>query len=369
MSSKMTKKVYLLIVLTLLVGMVGKAKADFVFGTPTNLGPTVNSWRSDDAANISPDGLTLFLTSNRSGGSGGSDLWVSTRAIIDDPWSEAVNLGTTVNSSTYDGCASISADGLTLYFSAYNRPGGQGGSEIWMTARATTEDDWSTPVNLDVPVYSGKHEWSQSISADGLTFYFGSRRSGGSGDFDLWVTTRATIDDDWSTSVNLGATVNSSAEDFAPSISADGNTLFFELGRPSGLGDSDIWMTKRNTAEGDWTTPVNLGPEVNTSYDEFAPSISADGSTLYFCSNRPGGLGDYDLWQVPIEPVVDFDGDGVVDGVDINIMVDFWGADESLCDIGPTPFGDGVVDVQDLIILVEYIVEARADVNDVDDIE
>jgi len=348
------KKTILLVMILALSTNVEIVNADYTFGEPINLGPTVNSSWEEPAGSISADGLTLFITSNRSGGSGKNDLWVSTRATIDDPWSEAVNLGTTVNSSNYDGCSTISVDGLTLYFSAYNRSGGQGGSEIWMTTRATTEDDWSTPVNLDVPVYSGSHEWSQSISADGLSLYFGSKRSSGSGDFDLWVTTRATIDDNWSTSVNLGSIVNSSSYEYAPSISADGNTLFFESGRSSGFGESDIWITRRNTTEDDWTTPVNLGPEVNTSYDEFAPSISFDGSTLYFCSDRPGGSGDYDLWQAPIIPICDFNGDGFIDTEDLLIMIDNWSTDESLCDIGPMPWGDGVVDIEDLKVFMEY---------------
>jgi len=70
---------------------------------------------------------------------------------------------------------------------------------------------------------------------------------------------------------------------------------------------------------------------------------------------RPGGVGSEDLWQVSISPVVDFNGDGIVDSADMCIMVDHWGTDEPLCDIGPTPFGDGIVDVQDLIVLAEHL--------------
>jgi inhibitor of cysteine peptidase len=86
-------------------------------------------------------------------------------------------------------------------------------------------------------------------------------------------------------------------------------------------------------------------------------SISADCSTLYFTSNRSGGVGSYDLWQVSISPVVDFNGDGIVDCADMCIMVDHWGEDYPLCDIGPTPLGDGIVDVQDLIVLAEHLFE------------
>jgi hypothetical protein len=76
-----------------------------------------------------------------------------------------------------------------------------------------------------------------------------------------------------------------------------------------------------------------------------------------FDSSRPGGSGDIDIWQTPIIPIVDFNGDGIVDSADMCIMIDHWGTDEPLCDIGPTPFGDGIVDVQDLIVLAEHLFE------------
>jgi hypothetical protein len=105
---------------------------------------------------------------------------------------------------------------------------------------------------------------------------------------------------------------------------------------------------------------LNLGHRVNTSYGESAPSISADELSLYFCDynlNRPDGSGDIDLWQAPIIPVVDFNSDGIVDSADIRIMIDHWGTNEKLCDIGPTPLGDGIVDVQDLIVFAEHLFE------------
>ncbi len=366
MSSKTNPKKCLIIAAAFFIASCGNAKADFTFGTPTNLGPTVNSSTWDLSPSIPADGLTLYFTSRRPGGYGSWDLWVATRATTDNVWSKPVNLGPTVNSSVRDITSVISADGLSLFFGS-NRPGGSGGRDIWVTTRATTEDDWGTPVNLGPTVNSSNWDNNPSISADGLSLFFDSKRPGGSGGTDLWVTTRPTTDDSWGTPVNLGPTVNGPYSDGLPGISADGLALFFssyedEPIRPGGLGGSDIWVTTRATVSDSWGPPVNLGPPVNTSADDISQSISADGLTLYFTSRRPGGYGNYDIWQAPIEPVVDFNGDGIVDAADMCIMVDYWGTDEPLCDIGPMPWGDGIVDVQDLLVLAEYLTEEKVDV-------
>jgi hypothetical protein len=100
---------------------------------------------------------------------------------------------------------------------------------------------------------------------------------------------------------------------------------------------------------------------VNSSALDGHPDISADGSTIFFMSTRPGGLGGHDLWQAPVLPVVDLNGDGIVDSADMCLMVDHWGEYYPLYDIGPTPLGDGIVDTQDLVVLSEYLFE---DIND-----
>jgi len=204
----------------------GIANADFVFGEPTNLGPTVNSSAWDFGTSISPDGLFHYFSSIRPGGSGGHDIWVTTRATTDDDWSNPVNLGPTVNSSSWDSCPSISADGLELYFES-QRPGGSGDDDIWVTTRATTDDDWGIPVNLGPTVNSSAWDSCPDISSDGLSLYFCSYRAGGSGSCDLWVVTRATVSDPWGQPFNLSPTVNSSTWDYGPDTSADGLCLFF----------------------------------------------------------------------------------------------------------------------------------------------
>lgn len=228
--------------------------------------------------------------------------------------------------------------------------------------RESTEDAWGPLVNLGQVVNTQYEEHLACVSPDGLELYFGGysnehARPGGYGHSDLWVTRRATRDDPWTEPVNLGPTVNTAFNDGRPSISPDGLLLFFDSNRPGGFGSLDLYVTRRATLSDLWGEPINLGPLVNTAAVEECARFSADGSTLYWDAERPGGYGDNDMWQASIEPIVDLNGDGIVDAEDMCIIVDNWGTDDPLCDIGPTPFGDGIVDVQDLIVLAEHLFE------------
>ncbi|MEJ2702038.1 MAG: M56 family metallopeptidase, partial [Sedimentisphaerales bacterium] len=125
----------------------GAADAERVFGNPINLGSPVNSFANEFGPRISADGLELYFNSYRPGGLGQADLWVTTRKTKADPWGEPVNLGPTVNSPSGEGAPCISADGLSLYFSS-ERPGGYGGSDLWVTTRQTRTAPWGKPINL-----------------------------------------------------------------------------------------------------------------------------------------------------------------------------------------------------------------------------
>jgi hypothetical protein len=184
-----------------------------------------------------------------------------------------------------------------------------------------------------------------------------SNRSGGVGAYDLWVTTRETTDEEWGAPVNLGPPINSSGFDVYPGISADGLLLFFAFFASAADTRTDLWVTSRATTDDPWGQPVDLGPTVNSSAWDDYPNVSADGSTLFFRRSLSGLNSGGDIWQAPIIPIVDFNGDGIVDAADMCIMVDYWGTDNSLCDIGPMPWGDGIVDVQDLIVLSEHLFE------------
>jgi len=123
-----------------LIASCGNANADFTFGTPTNLGPTLNSSSGDGHAHTSADDLSLYFSSDRPGGFGDWDLYVATRETTHDDWGPPVNLGPTVNSPRGDWGPNLSADGLTLFF-ASDRPGGYGSFDIWVTTRTTTDAD------------------------------------------------------------------------------------------------------------------------------------------------------------------------------------------------------------------------------------
>jgi hypothetical protein len=332
----------------------------FIFGTPTNLGPIVNSSAGESGASISADGLSLYFQSNRPDGYGYFDIYVATRATTDASWGTPVNLGPTVNSSSLDSGPSISADGLQLYFHSW-RPVGYGRADLYVTTRLTTEHPWGIPTNLGATVNSSGDEMYPSISSDGLQLYFGEGdppyRPGGYGLSDMWVTTRQNVSAPWGTPANIGPTINSSYYDDAPFIMADGLTLFFCSTRSVGYGRNDIWVSTRPTTEDDWVTPVNLGPTVNSSSGDAVPNVSADGSTLLFNSDRPGVIGDFDLWQVDIAVLYklpDFNLDGSVDFKDFSWLAYMWSDFWPSIDIAPPPFGDGVIDSKELSVLGEY---------------
>jgi hypothetical protein len=330
----------------------GSARADFTFGTPIrvlNAYTFVDEW----ASSISSDGLSLYFTSEQPGGSGDYDIWVTTRARISDPWGQPVNLGFIVNSSAAEMNPSISSDGLSLYFSdgawifSRPRPGGFGQADLWVTTRSTLDDDWGPPVNLGSLVNSVATEGVPSISSDNLSLFFESNRPGGSGSNDIWVTNRTTPDAEWGTPVNLGRVVNSAGLDVHVDISADGLALFFQSDRSGSL---DLWLTRRTDISHPFGLPVRIGPMIKTSGLKEYPNISTDGQTLFFSSST-----NWDLWQVPIFLIVDFNDDANVDEKDILTMAQHWCENYPLCDIGPMPWGDGIVDVQDLVVLAEYI--------------
>jgi len=326
----------------------GRAKADFTFGQPIQIGLPIWSPGDDpQGCCFSGDGLELYFSSLRPGGFGRKDIWVATRERSDAPWGEPVNLGPPVNDERSQIETAISPDGLELYFGDWDD------WNIRVCKRSSKDAPWSIPEFLGPPVGLGI-EAGVKLSADGLSLYFASERSGGYGGLDIWVSTRATTADPWGEPANLGPNVNSAASDAYPSISSDGRVLFFNSNRPGSYhpNGNDIWMTKRATESDPWGPPVNCdainnAPTLSGSWRVY-PAISPDGSVLYFERSM-------DMWQSTITPIVDFNGDGKVDTADLVMLIDAWRTNDTLYDIGPMPWGDGVVDKADLEVLMSYL--------------
>jgi hypothetical protein len=319
---------------------VGTVYADFTFGKPQDLG-----LGSGGGISVSADGLELYFTSARAGGLGYEDIWVSTRQSVHDPWGPPTNLQT-VNSSYREAFSSLSPDGLSLYFCDYfygpDRPGGLGHHDLWMSTRANREAPWSTPVNMGAPFNSPQGEVAPTISHDGLTLLFASTRN--SGNYDLWMCSRSRMEEAWGTPVRMGTALNSGSHDYYGNLSPDGLVLFFESNRS---GDYKGWMAMRKTVSDPWEPAVPL-PE--PMYSMGVGCVSTDGKSFYAATS-----------QVPIIPIVDFTGDGRVDGKDVLSMARRWDQGDLTFDIGPMPWGDNSVDVEDLKALAGYIGEEVTD--------
>ena len=153
--------------------------------------------------------------------------------------------------------------------------------------------NWSEPVNLGPTVNSRYYDNHPSISADGLTLYFDSRRPGISrrpGYNDIYMTRRATVNDAWGKPELLA--INTEGLDYSPDIARDDLTLYYD----SPLAGRDIWVTRRASPNEAWEKGAPLGPPFNTPGIDTDPSISANSSLLYFISNRPAGYGGFDIW-------------------------------------------------------------------------
>jgi MBG domain (YGX type)/WD40-like Beta Propeller Repeat len=266
------------------------------WSAPVNLGPVVNTSVTELGPAISADGLSLYFFSGRPGGFGGNDIWVSQRPTTGSAWGAAVNAGPGINTAAAEIVASLSADGHWMFF-ASDRLGGYGGVDLYQSYRPDIHDDfgWQPATNVGANVNTAADENGNGSFDNGgvLQLFFGSSKPGGLGGADIYVSNRQT-DGSWGPASAVSE-LNSSGADNRPNIRLDGLEIFFYSDRPGTFGASDLWVASRTTVAAPWSTPVNLGPTVNTSASEQHPSLSADGRTLYFGSNRAGGSGGADL--------------------------------------------------------------------------
>jgi len=344
------------VVIILLISAGQNIQAEVGFGTPKNLGPEINSAQDEYAVEVSDDGLCLLYSDSpfawRPGGKGNIDIWMVTRTTTDQPFGPPINVSE-LNTSYHDFSPTLSVDGLTVFFSS-NRPGGRGDMDLWMARRPTKDETFGQPVNIG-SVNGGAGDFCPCLSADGLSLYFNSSRWGGYGSCDIYVAKRDTVSSPWRTPVNLGSRINSNQTDGNPQISDDGLRLFYSSNKSGGFGQEDLYMVTRETVNSTWGDPVNMGPLFNTGGREPSISICPKACTMFICSARSGGVGQCDIWEIPIASILDFDGNGRVGELEINTVVEQWHTDAAECDVAPAPFGDGFVDVQDLLVFSECV--------------
>lgn len=160
--------------------MTTRPTTSAAWSAPVNLGTQVNSTVWDATPCISSDGLSLYFESDRVYEE--VDIWVATRQTIFHSWGTPTNLGLTVNGGGHDGSPSLSPNGLILFFASTR----QGSYDVWMTVRATTSALWGTPVNAGLRINSYAGDGWSAMSADASTLYFASNRPDGYGGWDGW---------------------------------------------------------------------------------------------------------------------------------------------------------------------------------------
>lgn len=276
------------------------------WSAPVNLGPVINSTFSEQHPSISKDGRSLYFASNRPGGLGVLDIYVSQRASVHDPWGSPVNLGSTVNTTVDEGNPAFSRDEHLMFFQS-DRPGGLGGIDIWVSRRNNTHDDfaWQPAVNLgagvnstagdQAPSYFDNDEDGENGAGGAPQLFFASTRPGGPGMLDIYMSEQ-TPAGCFGPAV-LVTELSSPGGDSRPSIRRDGLEIFFQSNRIGSLGLADLWVATRESTLDAWSTPVNLGVTINTVFSEQNPYLSSNGKTLFFASDRPGGSGGLDLYM------------------------------------------------------------------------
>jgi OOP family OmpA-OmpF porin len=276
---------------------------------PENLGSAVNSEFSELNPVISPDGRTLYFgrknhPANRYGVkgsetiSGSQDIWFSEK--VGDTWSTARRLSEVLNRDQYNTILSISPDGQTILLKGAYVNGTYETRGFSISNKTTA--GWTVPVKVDIPGYEqmskGKNEYGY-LTMDGKAILLAFARKKNSEDDDLYVSFFE--DGRWTRPLELGDEINTKYSETTPFLSADGKTLYFSSDRPGGQGSQDIYLTRRlDDTWQHWRKPQNLGAPINTEEYDAYYSISAKGDYAYFMSGK-GSLGKKDIFRLAIE--------------------------------------------------------------------
>jgi outer membrane protein OmpA-like peptidoglycan-associated protein/tetratricopeptide (TPR) repeat protein len=261
---------------------------NYVF-TPKNLGDSVNTEASEYWPSLTVDGKELVFT--RRIGHTNEDFYSSIKTK--DGWDKAQKLKGAINTPQNEAAQSISLDGEWLVFTADNRRDGWGSFDLYISF--LTPQGWTEAQNLGPVVNSDQWDSQPSLSPDKKALYFASRRIGGYGGSDIYVS-YLQPDGTWGKPENLGPSINTSGNEQCPFIHADNQTLYFTSDYWQGYGDDDIFFSKKGP-NNSWSKPVNLGYPINTIDREGTLYITPDGKTAYYASDRSDSRGGLDIYS------------------------------------------------------------------------
>ena len=274
-------------------------KIDTIGGNSSEL----NTPSQDGCPIQSPDGLSLYIASNRPGGKGGLDIWVATRATTGAPWGAPQNIGEPVNSAADDFCPTpVGKNGL-FFVSREALPGACGQGDIYFTHR-NGAGTWTEPDRLLCAPAGPNSELDEQgpswVDVSGKLrgpkhLYFSRSSVSPSVPGEIFMSSRQ-AGARFGPATAVAELNDAAANDIQPNVRADGLEVVFSSSRVGTLGGQDLWVATRGSLSAPWSAPVNLGPVVNTTAAETRPSLSRDGKQLLF-GRSPGPEGSGDIYM------------------------------------------------------------------------
>lgn len=280
-----------------------------------NMGGNINSMGREYVPVIAPDMKKLYFTGrDREDNIGGEDIYVS--YYVNNRWTIATPISGKINTESNEFINSISADGNMLVLFG-NYEGSLGRGDNFYVER--TKHGMSEVKIFPAPVNSQWWDADAFLTADGQAIIFASERPGGIGEYhqkgdyfhgmswgntDLWVVVRE--GDGWSkTAINFGPTINTPYTERSPFLHPDGKTLYFSSDGHYGIGKSDVFKSVRlsDTSWTEWSEPVNLGKEINTTEEDWGYKISTDGKRAYFSTVNDKGFGEEDIYYIELPQI------------------------------------------------------------------
>ena len=269
-------------------------------GVYLNMGDGINSSSNDYGPALSAANDVLLFTSKRNKRKQGlkelpnEDLMISYRQ--DDDWSTAEPLEG-INSLYNEGSACLSPDGNTIFFARCNAPDGLGSCDLYVSSRQE-DQKWSPPKNLGSPINSSSWDSHPSLSRTGDTLFFASDRLGGFGLSDIYYTHR-NAQGQWVSPKNIGPMINTRGSEVSPFFHPEHNVLYFSSdGQLLNFGEFDIYKSYRY--QDLWKDPKNIGPLVNGLGSEFYFTIDAASQNLYYARSVEDNMANLDLYSFPL---------------------------------------------------------------------